>query len=40
MTYDNYQVTGFVVSEPYESESVSFGLKIPLRYRAIHSPKS
>merc|ERR1711871_1896284 len=25
VTYDNYQVTGFVVSEPYESETVSVG---------------
>merc|ERR1711916_110246 len=26
VTYDNYQVTGFVVSEPYESETVSVGV--------------
>merc|ERR1711871_917182 len=25
VTYDNYQVTGFVVSEPYEAGSVSTG---------------
>merc|ERR1712146_792863 len=28
VTYDNYQVTGFVVSEPYESETVSVGAEI------------
>ena len=28
VTYDNYQVTGFVVSEPFESESVSVGAAI------------
>merc|ERR1711907_98129 len=28
VTYDNYQVTGFVVSEPYESETVSVGAEL------------
>merc|ERR1712100_285354 len=28
VTYDSYQVTGFVVSEPFESESVSVGAAI------------
>lgn len=32
VTYDNYQVTGFVVSEPYESESVSTGRSENMAY--------